>query len=43
MDEVKEIRRQRILIPPGMTTGEIREKYDLNYQSAWRAKSKGFL
>lgn len=43
MDRVKEIRRERVLISPGMSTKEIREKYDLNYQSAWTAKSKGFF
>ena len=43
MEGVEEIIREKVLIPPGMSTKEIREKYDLNAQSAWRAKSKGFF
>ncbi len=43
MEGVKEVRREKVFIPPGMSTEEIREKYGLNAQSAWRAKSKGFF
>ena len=43
MDQVKEVRREKVFVPPGMTTEEIREKYGLNAQAAWRAKSKGFF
>ena len=43
MDQVKEIRREKVFVPSGMSTKEIREKYGLNAQSAWRAKNKGFF
>ena len=43
MEGVKEIRRERISIPPGMSTKEIEEKYGLKYQAAWKAKKKGFF
>jgi len=43
MEGVEEVRREKIFVPPGMSTKEIREKYDFDYQSAWRAKNKGFF
>jgi len=43
MNSVPEIRRERIIIPPEMTTKEIKEKYDLDSRRAGKAKRKGFF
>lgn len=40
---VPEIRRERIIIPPEMTNGEIREKYGLSTRRAREAITKGFF
>ncbi len=40
--EVKEIKRQWIHVPAGMSTREISEKYGLNMKAAYRAKKKDF-
>lgn len=41
--ERREIRREKVFIPPSMTTKEIREKYGLKPQKACNAKRKGFF
>ena len=43
MNSVPEIRRERIIIPPEMTTKEIKEKYALDSRRAGKAKRKGFF
>jgi len=43
MNSVPEIRREKVFIPPEMTTQEISEKYDLPNGKAWKAKKKGFF
>ena len=43
MNPVPEIRREKVFIPPEMTTQEISEKYDLPNGKAWKAKKKGFF
>ena len=43
MNSVPEIRREKVFIPPEMTTQEITEKYGLPNGKAWKAKKKGFF
>jgi hypothetical protein len=43
MSSVPEIRRERIIIPPEMTKGEIREKYGLSARRATQALKQGFF
>ncbi len=43
MNSVPELRRERIIIPPGMTTKEIEQEYALNSRRAAEAKRKGFF
>ena len=43
MNSVPEIRRERIVIPPEMTTKEIKEEYALDSRRAAKAKRKGFF
>ena len=43
MNSVPEIRREKVFIPPEMTTQEISEKYGLPNGKAWKAKKKGFF
>ena len=43
MNSVPEIRRERIIIPPEMTKGEIKEKYGLSTKRAREALEKGFF
>jgi hypothetical protein len=43
MNSVAEIRRERVLIPPEMTSKEIQEKYGLLSERAWVARRKGFF
>jgi hypothetical protein len=43
MNSVPEIRRERIIIPPEMTKGEIKEKYGLSTKRAREALKKGFF
>jgi hypothetical protein len=43
MNSVPEIRRERIIIPPEMAKGEIKEKYGLSTKRAREALKKGFF
>jgi hypothetical protein len=43
MNPVPEIRRERVIIPPDMTSKEIQEKYGLPSERAWVARKKGFF
>ena len=43
MNSVPEIRREKVFIPPEMTTQEITEKYDLPKERAWKVKKQGFF
>jgi hypothetical protein len=43
MNSVPEIRRERIIIPPEMTTKEIKGKYGLSARRAGEAVKKGFF
>jgi hypothetical protein len=43
MNSVPEIRRERVLIPPEMTTQEVTEKYGLPSARAYVARKKGFF
>jgi len=43
MNSVPDIRRERIIIPPEMTTKEIKEEYALDSRRAAKAKRKGFF
>jgi len=43
MNSVPEIKRERVLIPPEMTSKEIQEKYGLPSERAWAARRKGFF
>ena len=43
MDSVPEIRRERIIIPPEMTTREVKEKYGLTSKQAGDALKSGFF
>ena len=43
MNCVPEIRREKIFIPPKMTTKEIKEKYGLSSGKSYRVKKKGFF
>ena len=43
MNCLPEIRRERIIIPPEMTTKEIKEEYALDSRRAGKAKKKGFF
>jgi len=43
MNSVPEIRRERVLIPPEMTSKEIQEKYGLPSARAYVARRKGFF
>ncbi len=37
-----EIRREKVIIPDGMTGKQISEKYGIPINTAWGAKRKGF-
>ncbi len=41
--EVKEIRRQKVFIPAGMTTKQIMKKYGLKVRNRIRCKEKGIF
>lgn len=43
MNSVPEIRREKVFIPPEMTSKEIQEKYGLPKERSWVAKKKGFF
>ncbi len=43
MDAVPEVRREKVIIPPEMTTREIKEKYGLNSKQAGDALRSGFF
>ena len=43
MNSVPEIRREKVFIPPEMTTQEISEKYGLSKVKAYKAMKKGFF
>ena len=43
MNSVPEIRREKVFIPPEMTTQEIKQQYALNSKRAADAKRKGFF
>lgn len=43
MNTPAEIRREKVLIPPGMSTQEIRERYNLTGPTARNARRKGFF
>ena len=43
MDSVPEIRRERVIIPPDMTRGEIKEQYGLTAKQAGDALRSGFF
>jgi hypothetical protein len=43
MNSVPEIRREKVFIPPEMTTKEIKQEYALNSRRARDAKRKGFF
>ena len=43
MNSVPEIRRERVIIPPEMTTQEIKQEYALDSRRAAGAKRKGFF
>ena len=43
MNAVPEIRRERVLIPPEMSSKEIKDQYGLSSERAWVAKRKGFF
>jgi hypothetical protein len=42
-DAIKEVRREKVKIPPGMTTREIIEKYGLTKTTAYSARRRGFF
>jgi len=43
MNSVPEIRREKIFIPPEMTSSEVKEKYGLSAKSARAAMNQGFF
>ena len=43
MDAVPEIRREKVYLQPGMTSGEIMKTYGLSSDQAYSAKVKGFF
>jgi len=43
MNGIPEIRRERVLIPPEMTSKMIKDQYGLSSERAWVAKRKGFF
>lgn len=43
MNPVPEIRREKVFVPPEMTTREIKEKYGLSSDKSYKAKQKGFF
>lgn len=43
MNSVPEIRREKVFIPPEMTTKEIKEKYGLSQERSYKPKQKGFF
>jgi hypothetical protein len=43
MNSVPEIRREKVFIPPEMSSKEIQEKYGLPKERSWAAKRKGFF
>ncbi len=40
--EVKEIRREKVFIPAGMTANQVMAKYGLKSGAAYTARKKGF-
>ena len=43
MNSVPEIRREKVFIPPDMRIEEIKERYGLPKERAWKARKKGFF
>jgi hypothetical protein len=43
MNPVPEIRREKIYIPPEMTTKEIKEKYGLSSEKSYKVRKQGFF
>jgi hypothetical protein len=43
MNAVIEIRRERVVIPPELTSKEIKDQYGLSSERAWVARRKGFF
>jgi len=43
MNSVPEIRREKVFIPPEMTTREIKEKYGLSSEKSYKVKKQGFF
>ena len=43
MNPVPEIRREKIFIPPEMTTKEIKEKYCLSSEKSYKTRKQGFF
>jgi len=43
MNTVPEIRRERVLIPPELSSKEIQDQYGLPSERAWVARKKGFF
>jgi hypothetical protein len=43
MNSVPEIRREKVFIPPEMTTREIKEKYGLSSEKSYKVKRQGFF
>ena len=41
--KIKEIRRQKVIVPKSMTTNQVMEKYGLKERSAHTARKKGFF
>ena len=43
MNPVPEIRREKVFVPPEMTTKEIKEKYGLSSEKSYKVKKQGFF
>ena len=43
MDQVPEIRREKVFLQPGMTSHEIMKTYGLSSDQAYKARVKGFF
>jgi len=43
MNPIPEIRREKVFLQPGMTSGEIMKTHGLSYDQAYKAKMKGFF
>jgi hypothetical protein len=42
MNSVPEIRREKVFIPPEMTSREIQDTYGLPKERSWKVKKQGF-